>query len=209
MKHILISLIALIAATIPAVAQNEEWKLIHEGNRHFNQKNYNTARRYYEEAHKINNNNPRALFNLGNTNMAIGNDSIAITQYDQFIQRENDARLRSLGYHNKGVLLQRRAGAAPRQDMQQELLRAAIKEYQSALRENPENDPARYNMVLCQKQLLKNSNGNNGNSQQEQQPQQQQQNPRLMNYARQAEKRTRDKINQNNQRRQRGLEKNW
>lgn len=214
MKHIFITLLFLFAAAATAGAQSSEWKLVHEGNRYFNQKKYNTARRYYEDALKINKNNPRALFNLGNTCLATGEDSSALAVYSQAIRNEDNARIRSLAYHNKGVVLQRRAGGAPdqvtaeqRAEMQQELLKAAIREYQSALRENPENDAARYNMVLCQKQLRDSQNNKNQND--EPQPQQQEESPRLINYARQAEKRTRDKINQNNQKRQRGLQKNW
>lgn len=189
---------------IEAFAQTSEWKLIHEGNRHFNQKQYNTARRYYNDALKIDENNPRARFNLGNVFLASGQDSLAIDNYNQAIKNETSPRYRSLAYHNKGIVLQRRAGATDRK-LKQQLLKAAIAEYQQALREDPANDPARYNMVLCQKQLREEKGGGGGESDQTQ-PKPQQNQP-LMNYSRQAEKQTRKKINA--QPRQRGLEKNW
>lgn len=148
-----------------------------------------------------------------------------------------DRSLSSKAFHNMGVIKQSTANAMTEPDKKQNFLRQAISDYQQALRLNPNADDSRYNMVLCMKQLKESENNqddqqqdpnsqNKSQQQEKSKDQQQQQQPRpkdkpeppkeqkentqtqqILNYARQKEQQTKEKINVLPQKRQRG--KNW
>lgn len=206
MKIYYILLILLSLPVCRTSAQSEEWKLIHKGNRLFHDKQYNAAGKLYEKSLKINPGNSRATYNLGNVKTAQNNIEEALKLYQAAAEQEKSPQIRSMAYHNRGYIHQRMAGASSTPEQQQNNLKAAIGEYKRALRENPAAEASRYNLALCQKQLKESKEKQNKQEQQQQQPEQQQQQP-LMNYARQAEKQTREKLN--TRRNQRSLEKNW
>lgn len=212
----LIAFVALLGSIAPqtATAQTREWKLVHEGNKAFTQKQYRSAKSYYNKALQLNPSNTRAAYNLANSEMALGNDSVAAAGYDKVIGGDRSPLVRSMAAHNKGTIFQRQAGAETDPNKKQGKLQAAIAAYKQALRDNPESESSRYNMVLCQKQLRENKNNKNKQQQQQQQQKQKQQQKKdqqqqqpLMNYSKRAEEQTRRKINQSTP--QRSLEKNW
>lgn len=92
--------------------------------------------------------------------------------------QENPVR-RSMAYHNLGVMHQIRANQTGDEQAKYKQLQQAIEAYKQALRNNPHDDEARYNLVLCQKQLPKGGgqgqNDQNGDQQQEQKKEDQQQ----------------------------------
>lgn len=214
------SIICALSLPLSALGQSASWGYIHKGNKLFGQHLYQAAGAYYSKALKLNPNNPRALYNLGNVRMAqsaqakdakgmLQMDSVAMSLYDKAIRFEKSRLIKSMAYHNKGVILQREAGMTGGFE-KQKLLQAAIEEYKNALRQNPNSESSRYNLVLCQKQLKRGGNGGGGNknkNDQSKQKQQQQNQQPLLNYTRQAEQQTRQKMNQS--RHQRSLDKNW
>ena len=90
---------------------------------------------------------------------------------------EDNPVRRSMSYHNIGVMHQIRANQSGDDQQKYQQLMQAIDAYKQALRNNPHDDEARYNLVLCQRQLPENNNNqqNQNNDQQQQQEQQQQQ----------------------------------
>lgn len=190
-------------------AQNEEWKLIHKGNRCFHEKQYNAAGVLYGKVLQMNPGNARASYNLGNVKTAQNKGEEALLLYQTAAEHEKSPQIRSMAYHNRGYIYQRMAGSSANAGERQQNLIAAIAEYKQALRHNPLSEASRYNLALCQKQLKENPDSPQDKPQQQKQekPQEQKQNEPLMNYTRQAEKQTRQKINA--QPRQRSLEKNW
>ncbi len=137
---------------------------------------------------------------------------------------EDNKVRKASSFHNMGVLYQTRANQSKDLNAKNQLLMQAIDAYKNALRNNPRDDEARYNMVLCQRQLPKGGGGGGGNDQQdnkdkeqqkkdeqkkdEQQPQQpkdqQQKNQQqdkdwidqMLNAAEQREKQVRNKIDE-------------
>jgi Ca-activated chloride channel family protein len=152
---------------------------------------------------------------------------------------EDNPLRRSMSYHNIGVMHQIRANQSGDDQQKYQELQQAIEAYKQTLRNNPHDDEARYNLVLCQRQLPKGSGGGqqnqDGDQQQEQQkdeqqdqqqqnqqqdqqqqpPQQQEQNQewieQMLNAAEQREKQTRRRLDekQQNQNQRRSNEKNW
>lgn len=92
---------------------------------------------------------------------------------------EDNPQRRSMAYYNIGVQHQVRANQSGDDQQKYQQLQQAIECYKQALRNNPHDDEARYNLVLCQRQLPENNNNQqqdqNGDQQQQQQKQDQQQ----------------------------------
>lgn len=206
-------------------AQTEEYKLIHQGNSYFRAKKYDKANTYYLQALKKNPHNTRATFNLADTYLAQGNAHDADSLYHLVTQTEKNRTIRAMAYHNQGYIDQVQALSNPK--VQQQLLRRAIEHYKDALRLTPADNDTRYNLALCQKQLKESQQqqqqqqqqpekgkDNQPQPQQSQQKQPQPQQPadpqteQFLNLARQAERRTLEKL-KSQQPRQRSLDKNW
>lgn len=211
--YIYIALAMLMCDQYTASAQSRDWVMVQKGNRAFNQKKYETAAGHYEKALEANPTQSRACFNKANVDLAQNHLEDALKGYDTALQLEKNNLMRSMAHHNKGFIHQTMAGAAKEPQKRTELLKTAIEDYKAALRENPGSEASRYNLALCQKQLKnqkeKDDQDNDQNKQKQPQPQPQPQtdNKPLMNYARQAEQQTRQKMQQRV--RSRSLEKNW
>lgn len=216
-----------------AAAQTAEWKLMHEGNRHFRSGEYDAAEKCYLAAQKRKPSDARAAFNLGDTYLAKRDVQSAMKQYETAVRNEKSKVIRGMAHHNMGYIAQTAALGAKDEQEKQQRLSEAIAHYKDALRCNPHDDNARYNLALCQKQLKKGGGGGNKQQQQQNKPQQkpkskdkddnnhspqkqQQQQPQkqdpqvqqLLNLSRQAEQRTKQKVN-NAQPRRQTLDKNW
>lgn len=194
--------------SVMAQAQNESWKLVHDGNRAFRQGMYQTALSCYEKALSINPHNHGAQFNKGNALMATHQDSAALKELEKAATDDQRPLYRAAARHNMGTIFQRQASGAQQIGMKNQLLRQAIEQYKEALRNNPMLEAARYNMVLCQKQLKDQKDDDQQQSPQPQpKPQPKQQQQPLINYSRQAEQQTRQRMQQRQP--QRALRKNW
>ncbi|MGN1353944.1 MAG: tetratricopeptide repeat protein [Alloprevotella sp.] len=211
--YIYMSALMLMWVQGTASAQSRDWVKMQKGNRAFNQKKYETAAGHYDKALEANPANARAMFNKANVDLAQNHLEEALKGYDTALQSEKNNLMRSMAHHNKGFIHQTIAGAEKDPQKRTEQLKAAIEDYKAALRENPGSDASRYNLALCQKQLKnqkdRNNQDNEQNKQKQPQPQPQPQtdNKPLMNYARQAEQQTRQKMQEHV--RSRSLEKNW
>jgi Ca-activated chloride channel family protein len=145
-----------------------------------------------------------------------------INYFKAAAQQETNSYRKAQAYHNMGVVLQ---GAHD--------FKNVIEAYKEALRNNPNDDETRYNLVLCQRQLKNDGNGGQNQQQQQdqqdqqqqqeqeqqQQQQQQQQEPpmskenaeQLLNAAMQQEKQTQQRMQEAKQQqsKRRRIEKNW
>ena len=217
----------LSSGVSPLYSQTASWRALHGANRQFDKGNYAEAQSRYEKILSKNPTNSRALFNLANSCLAQGDADRAVQLYAAAAQVEQDPTVKSRAFHNLGVISQTAALKAD-EATRQKLLREAIDHYKNALRQNPADDGARYNLELCKKQLKGNDKDKDDNQQKQQQKPQQQPQPQqprqqefqpqqtrqdmatqqLLNLTRQSEQRTRDKINAAKPR-SRSREKNW
>ncbi len=208
------------------MAQSKSYQYVHQGNRSLTENNPSEAEKFYQRALTLSPNDGRAHYNLGNAFLLQQRDSAAVNAYLKGASMEKNKLVKSMAYYNVGVVYQTK-----------KKLKEAIDCYKEALRNNPADEEARYNLVLCQHQLKKQGGGNGGpkpqqnkddkkgedkqkqdnQSQQNQQPDKQQppQNQmskdnaeQLLDLSKQEEQQTREKI-RNVQPRTRSLEKNW
>ena len=160
----------------PAFAQDNMSARRHvkQGNKLFQKRDFSEAETSYRKALEKNKENPQALYNLGNALLAQGQDTTAIKFFEQAAKVEKNPLRQSQSFHNLGTILQGRR-----------MFGEAIEQYKQALRLNPNDDDARYNLVLCKHQLEnqpnnqqqgdnKNQDGQKEKREQEQQQQQQQ-----------------------------------
>ena len=127
----------LFFVAFTASAQTDR-QYIREGNKQFRIGDYAKAEVSYRKAVEKNPKNPQAVYNLGNALMAQKKDSAAVQQFEQSAQIETNPMRKSAAYHNMGVICQTH-----------KMYGEAIEAYKNALRNNPNDDETRYNLVLC------------------------------------------------------------
>ena len=150
-KSVATMLLLLVAVT--ASAQTDR-QYIREGNKQFRMGDFAKAEVSYRKAVEKNPKNPQAAFNLGNALMAQKKDSAAVQQFEQSARMETNPLRKSAAYHNTGVICQTH-----------KMYDEAIEAYKNALRNNPNDDETRYNLVLC-KHLKKKQDQKNQQNQQ-------------------------------------------
>lgn len=212
--------------TLTAMAQTSEWKYMNKGNRAFENKDYSKAELNYMNVLKQNPSSPEALFNLGNVQLGKNNAKAANDYYEKVLQNSSDTILSAMTCHNQGYIYQATAMSSTQESERQKALRVAIDHYKQSLRLNPKDDNTRYNLALCQK-LLKDSQQESQQQEQESSASQEQQaetqseqnqqerkddkqTQQLLNLAKQAEKKAKEKVDKAmRNRRPKSLEKNW
>ena len=136
-------LVLMLVSTIPTQAQSARSNK-REGNRLFRSGKHADSEVSYRKAMEKNPRNPQAAYNLGNALFAQKKDSAAVVAYQSGVQLETSAKRKAMGYHNMGVVCQ-----------SHKMFSEAIEAYKNALRLNPKDDEARYNLELCKKQQKK------------------------------------------------------
>jgi len=228
-KLILILIITFIGTATVSADNRQSRKHIRKGNTLFRSDKRKEALVDYVKAVRADTTNARALYNLSTSMFPAAWRNVQENQRDTMInyfkaaaQQEANPYRKAQAYHNMGVVLQ---GAHD--------FKNAIEAYKEALRNNPNDDETRYNLVLCQRQLKNDGNGGQSQQQQqqdeqdqqqqqqeqEQQQQQQQQEPpmskenaeQLLNAAMQQEKQTQQRMQEAKQQqsKRRRIEKNW
>lgn len=146
-------------------------KFIRHGNSQFRTNKRHEAQVDYFKAVSADSTDARAQYNLATSMFPENFKLVREEQRDTMVQTfmkagelEQNPYRRSQAYHNMGVVLQ---GA---KDFQK-----AIEAYKQALRNNPNDDEARYNLVLCQRQLKNDGQNGGGGGQNDQQEDKQKQ----------------------------------
>ena len=192
---------------LPAVvtAQDEN-AAIREGNKQYKQGQFEQALPAYQKAVAQNPQNAIARYNLANARYRTGNLPEAEKSFDELIEKIPEKTYKEKGYYNKGVTLTK-----------QKKLQESIEAYKDALKLDPADEDARFNL---QKALLEQKKQNQGQEQkqpqQKQQQKQKQQNKldkrKIEQYLKSLEQKEQDvqrKIQQNRSRSVTQPEKDW
>src|SRR5690554_6313615 len=160
-------LLLLLGAALPVTlfGQKEARKNIREGNKQYQQQKYSEAADRFGAALEENPTSKEAAFNLGNTLYRQKEWSGAVEQYQHFVslEQENPAKA-SDGWHNIGNAM-----------LQQKDLQGSMEAYKMALRLNPDDNEARYNLAVVQKMIQDEEQDQDDGEQDQQQDQQDQQ----------------------------------
>lgn len=238
LRLIILLVFGLTCTTVVDAQNMQARKMVRKGNRLFRSNQQVDAMKTYYRGLNADSTDARINYNLGTAAMLPENwktiqdtqkrDSMILNWYNTAIENETNKLRRSKAHYNKGVFYQNAHDFAN-----------AIEAYKNALRDNPNDDEARYNLEVCRHQLDKNNDGGGQNNQdqqdqQEQQEKQQQEQPQeqkqdqqddqqqpqeppmskenaeqLLNAAMQREKETQKRVNEHQQPQRRRIEKNW
>jgi len=152
----------IILVPIIAMAQPGR-KQVLEGNRLYTEQKFDEANNKYRDALVNSPENPIIHFNIGNTLYKKKNYEEALKSYEKSLS-SNDVLKQSQAYYNMGNALYR-AGKLPE----------SILAYTQALRLNPNDEDAKYNLEFVRAQLKNQAQRQPQSGQQQQQQQQQEQ----------------------------------
>lgn len=161
MKLRILLFVLCLLSFIPSYSQSER-SLVRRGNRDIEKERYHDAEIKYRKALEENRLMEEAGFNLGNSLYLQDKYQEADSQYYDIASRAKNDSLKEASYYNLGNSFYK-----------SEQYDGAVQAYKQALRINPDDEDARYNLAMAQKKL-KDSEGQNGGQNQDQQNQNQQ-----------------------------------
>ena len=125
--------------------------LVRQGNRLYRKQQFAKSEVEYRKAIARNAENSQAIYNLGCALMQKQKDSAAIVQYERAGKLEINKIRKAKVYHNIGVICQTH-----------QMYGEAVKAYEEALRNNPNDNETRYNLALCKRQNKQQNKGGGG-----------------------------------------------
>jgi len=164
MKTLIISILLVFLSSIIALGQKEN-KLIREGNKSYEEQNYQEAEIDFRKSLQKNENSIPGRFNLGNSLYKQNNYQEALLAFDSVRNSNPGEDVLSKSYYNLGNALLKMA--MDTSNTFQEALPASIEAYKSSLRSNPVDTSAKYNLAYAMNLL------NDQQCQQEQQQEEQ------------------------------------
>lgn len=137
--------IAILAGIIfiPSITTAQK-ALIGKGNEAYNKNNYTLAIEEYKKAIEKDPSNPKAPYNMGNALYKEGKADEAVVSYESAIHNSKESQEKSAAFYNKGVVLQNN-----------KKLPECIEAYKEALRLNPADEDARFNLQKALQQQKK------------------------------------------------------
>lgn len=162
-KVIYVTILILLPITVVAQVNStkHERNFIREGNKMYSERRYADAEKAYQKALQENESSLIAKFNLATTYLrqANVNDTTKNGLLEQSMNMLNevaataDNALASKAYYDLGNIYYNQKNYA-----------ASVEFYKNALRKNPDDDKARENLRLAQKQLKDQQGGGGGNN---------------------------------------------
>lgn len=140
-KHWLFAIVLLINCS--AVAQ-EERSLARKGNQAYKDEAYSEAEVKFRKSLKKGSDFNKARYNLANTLVKQERYKQAAEKFNQVVQNADNEDVKAKAYHNMGNAF-----------LKAKKLDKSIKAYKNALRLNPQNEDARYNLSYALKKRKK------------------------------------------------------
>ena len=143
MKNILhILSTALYFLSLTAFSQDDEQKLVREGNKSYKDKKYADAQKNYLNALGKQSNSYRGAFNLGDAYYKQGKYKEAAEQFEMLTARKTSNDTLAKAYHNLGNSY-----------LKQKEFEKCINAYKNAMKKNDTDEDTRYNLAYAQKML--------------------------------------------------------
>ena len=125
-----------------ALAQNDEQKLVRDGNKLYKEKKFVDAQKNYLNALEKQSNSYRGAFNLGDSYYKQGKYKEASEQFEMLTQRKTSDDTLSKVYHNLGNSY-----------LKQKEFEKSIDAFKNSLKKNDTDEETRYNLAYAQKML--------------------------------------------------------
>ncbi len=187
-KRYLLTAIALLVAFAATMAQKEERAYVRKANRLYNDSSYVASETLYRKAIDTNMKSFAAHNNLGNNLMQSRNYTEAAKEYARAIEYAPGKQELAQAYYNLGVAFQK-----------QQMYKECINAYKSALRNDPNNNDAKYNLTKALMMQEEQEEQDNQDDQQQDNQEQQQQNEQNNQNDNQDQSEQNEQQNQDNQ----------
>ncbi|MBE0641566.1 MAG: tetratricopeptide repeat protein [Bacteroidales bacterium] len=159
--RVLLTLLPFITGTLIAQSGNSE---LRKGNKAYSRSDFAAAELLYRKAADKNPEDQRAIFNLGTSLYRQDNFDDAATHFSGGAATLESMEDRSYAYHNLGNAMVKTGK-----------LKEAVEAYKNALRVNPHNEDARFNLAWVQRQMRREQEQQQEQEQEQEQQQEQQQ----------------------------------
>jgi len=126
--------------------------LVRDGNKLYDEKKYKEAAQVYKNAVAKNPNYIPGIFNLGNALYQEKNYDASRSAYDALAKKTTDATIKSSSDYNIGNTY-----------MSQQKWKEAVEAYKQALRKNPQDEDAKYNLSYALTKMKQNQGGGGKN----------------------------------------------
>ncbi len=202
--------ISILLFTAAAAQAQTAAESLRAGNRFYKQRQYQQALPEFQNAVAQDPSSPVARYNLANAQFRSQQFAEAEKEYDAAVESSQDAAFKQMATYNKGVALTK-----------QKKLLESIEAYKQALKMDPTDADARFNLQKALSELKKQTEGEQKKQEQKQQQQKQQQqkpqqNPtnkrqieQWLNSLRQKEQEVQRKIQEHKSRSVSRPEKDW
>lgn len=140
MAHIVSLLVCMIPFAV--FSQDDEQKLVREGNKLYKEKKYADAQKNYLNALGKQSNSYRGAFNLGDAYYKQGKYKEAAEQFEMLTTRKTSNDTLAKVYHNLGNSY-----------LKQKEFEKSISAYKNAMKKNDADEDTRYNLAFAQKML--------------------------------------------------------
>lgn len=184
--------VTILSAASSSYAQSEREKVA-EGNQLFAEEKYDEANNKYQDALLDNPTSPEIQFNVGNVLYKKNDHEKALESYQKSLDSD-DALFQSQSYYNIGNTLYK-SGKLPE----------SILAYEQALKLNPDDMDAKYNLEFVRNQIKQNAQPQGQDQQQQQQQDQQQQQEQQQNQEQNEEEQEQEQQQQSEQQEQREM----
>lgn len=144
MKRIILTIGLIITAATLYAQQN----MVRKGNQLYDQKKYKEAAGVYQDAVKKNPNYLPGIFNLGNALYQEKNYEASRKTFDALAKKANDPKIKSSSDYNVGNTY-----------MSEQKWKEAVDAYKQALRKNPQDEDAKYNLSYALAKMKQNQGG--------------------------------------------------
>lgn len=145
------TVVLLLFATTVMAQQSQ----VSNGNKLYEQKKYKEAASVYQEALKKNPNYLPGIFNLGNALYQEKNYDASRQLYSALSKKTKDATINASSHYNTGNTY-----------MSEQKWQEAVESYKAALRKNPQDEDAKYNLSYALSKMKQSQNNNDKNQQQ-------------------------------------------
>ena len=211
-------IIACCLGVAPALAQSYR-STVNEANEHYEQKQYDQAKELYEQAAAVEPERAESHFNYGNAAYRTDDIKKALEQYERAGTRLRDRQEIASTLYNAGntflkaaeegkdnPVLQQAAGGQA-EDLRMQGYHQAIEMYKKALKLNPSDEDARYNLTYARKKLeelqqQQQNKDQNQDQQKKQQKQDKQQDQDQKDKSKEEEQQKKDQQDQQQQKQQ-------
>ena len=149
-------IVFLLMMCFSAFSQGDGKVYLRKGNKYYERANYESAKKYYDEALAENSSYFKADFNKGNALYRLENYDTTAVHFERLADIATNKIEKAYAHHNQGNALLQKGLQFKKEKKRSEAMdkvKESIEAYKNALRNNYKDEATRYNLAYAQKLL--------------------------------------------------------